>query len=72
MGFREWLISQRKKGSTRLPDIPEEFFFEVDDRVRFDYFCRKCGHQTSKFEKKCIKCGGTYQKTRPLKKKKGK
>ena len=71
MGFKEWLISKRKKGETGLPEIPEKFLHEVDDGVVFDYFCLGCGHQTSDFKKKCIKCGGTYRKTVQPKKKKG-
>jgi len=65
--FKLWF--PRKKKRKILPDIPKEFLPRVRNEIYFDYYCRKCGYQTSDFEKKCAKCGGTYVKTHPIKEK---
>ncbi|MDP6156609.1 MAG: hypothetical protein QGH39_11010 [Candidatus Thermoplasmatota archaeon] len=66
--FKLWLQHKKGKGK-KLPDIPEEFLPKVTNEVYFDYYCRKCGYQTSDFKKKCIKCGGSYVKTEHYSKK---
>lgn len=65
MGLREWLLGRRERKPV-IPEIPERFLKKKRDGTHYDYYCRKCGLQTNKFEKECSNCGGAYMKTGPL------
>jgi len=70
VGMKEWLMKMalkrrgEEKGGREIPEGVLKEVKELKDEDYFDYFCRKCGHQTNDRGSVCTECGGSLQKTK--------